>query len=360
MGLNTAKIIFLFASCITTSATAASRAASRSSHQLDPVHTIYEFPYDTYVENLAVRPNGQILVTSLSFPQLWLVDPHLPGQVFVVHEFSEALGLSGIVEYQPDVFAICMGNYSIATDDPGAGTWAIWSIDLGSINITSNTSVATNPPTVSQIVAIPEATTLNGLSVLSSTEKQHLIAGDVRSGVVYSVDIDTGDHAVVINNTYTNAGSAYAFGDTGTDGIQIRNGNVLYFSNFGQGNLVKVLLNITDGTPIGDFETVATTLTPEDQWDDFTFDCDGNVWIAAGWANTVEKISQNGNVETMAGNLNSTAIAEPTSVKFGRREDDANVLYVTTAGGEVTPVDGDVVIGGQVVGIKTGAKGSFC
>lgn len=60
--------------------------------------TVYAFPNSTFVENLAIRPNSQNLVTSLSLPQLWLVDPHLPNEASVVHEF-DALGLSGIVEY---------------------------------------------------------------------------------------------------------------------------------------------------------------------------------------------------------------------------------------------------------------------
>lgn len=337
-------------------------AAAHSSATRFPnsTHTIYEFPKGNYIENLAVRANGQILVNPLTLPQLWLVDPHLPGEGFIVHNFSEILGLSGIVEYQPDVFAVLTGNFSIETGDPGAGTWAIWSIDLGGVHVTSNASTIEQPPQVSKIVDIPEATFLNGLSVLSGSEQQHLIVGDVKTGEIYSVDVDTGEYAVVINNTYTSPATVYAFGAAATDGIKVRDEGVLYFSNFGQGTLISVPLNQADGRPVGDFKTVATILTPEDQWDDFTFDCDGNVWMTAGGANTIQKISPEGEVETIAGNLNSTAIAEPTSTKFGRRENDADVLYVTTAGGEATPVDGGITIGGQVVAIKTKSRGSFC
>lgn len=328
-------------------------------HPPNATHTIYEFPKGNYIENLAVRANGQILVSPLTLPQLWLVDPYLPGQGFVVHNFSETLGLSGIVEYRPDVFAVLTGNFSLETGDPGAGTWAIWSIDLGDVQVTSNKSTIEQPPQVSKIVDVPEATFLNGLSVLSGTDKQHLIVGDVKTGEIYSVDMHTGEYVVVINNTYTSPAPIYGFGSAATDGIQVRN-DVLYFSNFGQGTLTRVPLNKTNGRPMGDFETVARILTPEDQWDDFTLDCDGHVWMAAGGANTVQKIRPEGEVEIVAGGLNSTAIAEPTSTKFGRREDDADVLYVTTAGGEVTPVDGDITMGGQVVAIRTKSQGFFC
>lgn len=352
------QILIAYATAMAVSASAHSSVYC-SSHNMNSTQTIYEFPENNYIENLAVRANGQILVNPLTLPQLWLVDPHLPGQGFVVHNFSEG-GLSGIVEYEPDVFAVLNGNFSIETGDPGTGSWAIWSVDLGGVNVTSNASTIEKPPKVSKIVAIPEATFLNGLSVLPANGSKHLVVGDVKTGEIYSVDVDTGEYAVVINNTYTSPSPIYGFGSSATDGMKVRGDGVLYFSNFGQGTLVSVPLNLTDGRPIGNFDTVATTLTPEDQWDDFTLDCDDNVWMAAGGANTVQKISPEGKVEVVAGMLNSTAIAEPTSTSFGRCEDDADVLYITTAGGQVTPVEGSITIGGQVVAVKTRNRGLLC
>lgn len=345
--------------CTIAALSRASSAAVNGSRASDPVSTLYEFPFDIYAENLAVRSNGQILVTPISLPQIYLVEPHLPGEVFVVHEFPEIIGLTGIVEYQPDVFAVVTGNFSLAAGDPGAGTWAVWSIDLGGVNITSNDTTTANPPQVKKIADVPEATSLNGLSVLSSAETQLLIVGDVKTGAIYSLDPGTGDYAIVINNTYTAPAELYAFGTAGTDGMKVRD-DVLYFDNAGQGILVKVPLNVTNGMPSGDFEVVAERLTALDQWDDFTFDCEGNIFIATGGANTVQRVDVQGNVEIIAGNLNSTAIAESTSTKFGRREDDAGILYVTTGGGAATPVNGDITIGGQVLAIKTGTNACFC
>lgn len=50
-------------------------------------------------------------------------------------------------------------------------------------------------------------------------------------------------------------------------------------------------MNASDGTPTGDFEMVATKLTSYDQWDDFTFDCKGDMFIAVGGADTVQKLT---------------------------------------------------------------------
>lgn len=322
--------------------------------------TIYQFPNNTYVENLAVRPNGQILVNILTSPQVWLVDPDLPDRAVLIHEFPSVLGLSGIVEYQPDTFAIAGGNISLTTGESVVGSWSIWSLDLRGLNITSNESVTAQPPDLRKIADVPPASFLDGMALLPSPEKQLLIVGDVRSGTVYSVDIDTGGYAVLINNTLTAPAPDYAFGPSGTNGIQIRN-DTMYFVNTGQKNLNRVRLDISDGTPVGDFKTVAQTLTTLDQWDDFALDDEGNAWMAAGGANTIQKINtRTGEVMVVAGDVNSTAIAEPTSAKFGRRECDSTVLYVTAAGGLATPVNGDIVIGGQLVAVGTGpGRGSF-
>lgn len=315
--------------------------------------TIYQFPNNTYVENLAVRPNGQILVNVLTSPQVWLVDPDLPGKAVLIHEFPTVLGLSGIVEYQPDTFAIAGGNISLSTGESVVGSWSIWSLDLHGLNITSNESVSAQPPALSKIADVPPATFLNGMALLPSPEKQLLVVGDVRTGTVYTVDIDTGGYAVVINNTFTAPAPDYAFGPSATDGIQIRN-DTMYFANVGQKDLNSVRLNLSDGTPVGDFKTIARTLTPLDQWDDFALDDEGNAWMTAGGANTIQKIdTRTGEVTVVAGDVNSTAIAEPTSAKFGRRECDSKILYVTTAGGLATPVNGDIVIGGQLVAVRT-------
>lgn len=292
----------------------------------------------------------------LNLPQLWLDEPDLPGEAFIAYDFPQVLGLTGIAEYQPDVFAVLAGNFFISTGDPGTGTRAIWNVDFGSVNVTSNETTVTSPPHVKHIASIPEATSLNGLSVLSSAERQYLIAGDVKTGVIYCVEVETGEYAAIINNTYTAPGPTYDFGTRATDGIKVVD-DVLYFDNCGQGIVVKVPLNTSDGTSAGDFEVVATRLTSYDQWDDFTFDCEGNIFIATCGADTVQRIDAQGQVEIIAGSLNLTAIAESTSTKFGRRKDDDDVLYVTTGGGAGMPVDGTIILGGHSVGDRNPDQG---
>src|ERR1700723_2236117 len=70
-----------------------------------PTRDMYQFPNETWVENLAVRQNGQILVTVLTAPELYLVDPfHTNSPVTLIHRIPEATSLLGIVELHQDIF----------------------------------------------------------------------------------------------------------------------------------------------------------------------------------------------------------------------------------------------------------------
>ncbi|PTB41640.1 uncharacterized protein TrAFT101_009751 [Trichoderma asperellum] len=334
--------------------------AATPSH--DSVRTLYEFPKPSYIENLAVRSNGQILITGLSTPQLFLFDPSAtgPSKPLIVHEFDQSLGLAGIAEYQPDVFAVISGNTSFTTTVQVAGTWNVWSVDLRGVEISTKNGQAqlSSPPVVKKIAHVKPAQFLNGLTVLSESD-QTLLMSDVNGGVIWRLDIETGNYEVVINNTLTALYPSPPFSASGVDGVHVR-GSSAYFTNFGSGTFNKVPIN-RDGTPAGPVTTLGHSKGPLHQFDDFTFDCDGNAFVVTGGANTIEMISADGKSHVaIAGNLNSTAIAEPTSCAFGRGPHDKSILYVVTAGGMETPVNGNIVIGGQLVAVKTTSKGSAC
>ncbi|KAL7782336.1 hypothetical protein V8C43DRAFT_327029 [Trichoderma afarasin] len=302
---------------------------------LDPVRTIFQFPPDTFFENLAVRSNGEILTSLLNEPQLFAI---------LVHEFTDSLGLAGIAEYEPDIFAVISGRFNIPTGDVGPGSW--------------NGNVLSGSPNVSLIANVASANFLNGITLLSQSEGTFLLS-DINAGVIYRLDTQ-GSYEVVINSTLTNSVPTPPVPLTGVDGLHVHHDGdlkTLYFVNAGQGFLASVAIN-DDGTPAGDIEIVARPLEPVDTYDDFTLDCDGNIFLVTGSGNGVERISINGQRSIIAGNVNSTAIAEPTSAAFGRGLNDKNILYVSTAGGMEVPVDGNITIGAQLVAVTTSSQGS--
>lgn len=315
------------------------------------IQTVFQFPNESFVENLAVRFNGQILVTLLTSTELSLIDPALPGQSALVYNFTEAHGLSGITKIEPDVFAVLAGEYFFGTRNFGQGTWTLWRVDLRGVDI-QNGSLQPQPK-VSKIVKIPEAQLLNGLSTLSAKDKT-VVVGDTLDGVIYRVDTQTGEYKVTINSTYLSKLDT----PHGVNGVHVF-GDSLYFANSGQNTLVKVLIN-EDVTPAGPFTIISNATKPHDEYDDFTIDCEGNVFVVTEGGNTVERISPDGRRQTViAGSLNSTEVAEPTSAGFGRGFHDKHILYVTTAGGSAIPVNGHIILPGKLLAIKTNSKGYY-
>lgn len=73
---------------------------------------VWQFPNDTWIENIAVRSNGQLLVTLLTVPELYQVDPAGAQEPKLVYRFPQALGLFGIAELETDVFGVISSNFT--------------------------------------------------------------------------------------------------------------------------------------------------------------------------------------------------------------------------------------------------------
>ena len=76
--------------------------------------------------------------------------------------------------------------------------------------------------------------------------------------------------------------------------------------------------------------------------------------MATAQGNSIAEVgTRDGKQRVVAGNVNETGIAEPTSAQFGAN----GVLYVTTAGGLAVPVvvgGEEVRVGGQLVAVELG------
>lgn len=138
------------------------------------------------------------------------------------------------------------------------------------------------------------------------------------------------------------------------NGIHLRDG-ILYYANSGLETFGKVPIHY-NGTVAGD-STVISRALEGDYYDDFALDPEGEfAYLVTGSGNSVERVRLDGNwrQKVLVGSFNSTLLAEPTAVVFGRTEWDRDVLYVVTAGGLATPVieGGEkVVVGGQIVAV---------
>ncbi|MCJ1298586.1 hypothetical protein MMC08_001376 [Hypocenomyce scalaris] len=321
----------------------------------DSLRIVYEFGVGVALENIAVRNTGQLLVTPSSSGDLYLLNTVQNGPPVLVNQFN-ASALAGIAEYSEDVFAVLV---SVAKGDSLEATWSVWSVNLQGATLQPDNTLHP-PPIIKKITTIPQAPFLNGMSLLSS-EQGLILAADALTGVVWLLNVNTGAYSVAINNTITapavEPGLPAAIGSAGTNGIHVHAG-FLYLTNSGQSTFAKIPIT-SDGAPINGGSVIARTFNSSVIFDDFALDCLGAGYLVTGPANSIEMVSADGlENQIIAGSLDSTAIAEPTSAVFGRKSSDSNILYVVTDGGLHYPVNG-VTIGGQVVAVTTNTQGCF-
>lgn len=305
---------------------------------LDPTRLVYQFPNDTWVENLAVRPNGSLLLTISTSPDLYLIHPlDSDPKPRLIHHFSSSSWLAGITETDPNTYYVVGANATYQTLSPTPGSNHVYRVHF---------SPSSSPPEISVAATVKKAIWLNGLITLNPTT---LLASDSTLGVVWAIDITTGVSRIVIQDPLM--APTPAFPQLGINGIRLFSNHTLYFTNSAQTLLATIPINL-DGTAAGPAKKIASA--PKGTFfDDFALNGHGDAFLSTQAGDSVAEVRRDGTTEIIAGVVNTTEIAEPTSAQFGRTKDDRDVLYVTTAGGLAFPINGDVIVGGQVVAVDT-------
>lgn len=273
---------------------------------------VTSFPVGAWLENFAVRPNGQLLVTRLDVPEVWSVDP-FTGRQQLEARFPGATSTLGITEVEHDVFAVATGNFTTATASTTPGTYSIWCLD-------ARTAKAR------KAADVPQAAFIDGLATLS---EESVLAADSFLGVVYRVDLRTGTSSAALSGTAYEPPPPPA-NPLGVNGIRIPGSSSLFFTNTGAGTFARVRIH-KNGTAASAVETIAQDLELPD---DFAFSTSGDVsYLAINQLRSIVTVSlANGATTQVAGGSNSTDFGTPTAVQFGRTVYDRKTLYVTTGG----------------------------
>jgi hypothetical protein len=319
-----------------------SRTAPITTHTLPPT-LLYQFPNNTWLENFALRPNGQILITLITTPEIYLWDPLSPSEVQHITTLPSYISLLGIASPVPDVFYFVAGNW---TSGPGTvpGSYAIWKLDM-----------RPSTPQTSKILDIPEANFLNGLEILSPADGTLLVA-DSGLGLVWKINVFTRSYSVFIDVPEMKIAANSSL-QLGINGIHIFQ-NYLYFTSMTQELFCRLSLSPTSNSTHGPVEILATGIFG----DDFTIDRFGNAWITQDPMDLITLVigegTRKGEVFTIAGKGDTKVtqagvpyVVGATRCAFGVMEQDKDVLYVTTNGGLPVPEDG--VVGGEVLGFDT-------
>ncbi|KAJ7624388.1 hypothetical protein FB45DRAFT_1085962 [Roridomyces roridus] len=275
-----------------------------------PTAMVYQDPNGLFIENLAVRASGQLLITSPISPTLHSLDPtRTNASLTAVHTFPNCSALMGIIEYQPDAFALVAATIDLTTRRAAPGSVTVWSVAFN------------------HILSIP---LVRKVAVTREQEP---------SGK------STSTHLAIQDPSMAPGAPAPALG---INGLHVRDG-FLYYSNSQATTFTRMPLDLSASGNMGRAGNalVLSTVEPagdDHQYDDFAFDKQGRAWVATHTgAVTLITQQEDGSFasEMVAGSLvNATIFEEPSSAQFGRGSAKREaLLYVSTAAGQIITVD---------------------
>lgn len=306
------------------------------------IRNIHTFDANVFVENIAVRSNGQLLVTSLSVPHLYAIDPTVanPGAP-IVHTFSNVTGISGIAEVRPNVFALVTAVWDLANTRAEPGTLAVWTVDFN--------GKPSDPPRVTLLTTIQNSTIFNGIA-RHPTNPCLLLAADSALGAVWRVNLTSGAYGVAfLSPLFTPVGTAPGT-NLGINGIRTA-GNHIYFTNSARGLFGRVPID-GNGNQAGAVETISHSGDAGAGviYDDIALDVkngEGSAWIASHPSYAVRVDVGASGAQYVVND--TTLLLNPTSAAFGRgSRAQEKTLYVTN-GGEFS---GNDLINGGVVAVQ--------
>ncbi|KAL5318687.1 hypothetical protein ACEPPN_013751 [Leptodophora sp. 'Broadleaf-Isolate-01'] len=285
------------------------------------LRNIFTFPPNHFIENIAVRSNSKLLLTSLSVNTLFSVDPTVATpNATVVHTFPAGHGLMGITELSPDIFVVVSGIWDLALTRATLGTLTVWTVNLCS-----------STPVVKNITTIATSVQLNGLAPVPGSNNL-ILAADSDAGAVYRINIATGAYSIVFSDPlFAPVDRTIPGQHLGINGIRTK-GLYLYFASSAQQHFGRVPINVL-GQKTGPVQIVSNNTIVGgafgSQYDDFGLDAGNNAWVATH-PNHVVKVTPGGQQTVIE---DTELLLNPTSAHFGRGSlRERRTLYVTNGG----------------------------
>src|SRR3569833_3815204 len=333
--------------------------------------SVFQFGFNgTWIENIAVRRNGDLLLTT-AFPSgnLFLVQNATSPQPSMVPVFAFPTNTTnGIVEIRPDVFVVIAENIS-QSDNPAngvQGTDQVWEVTLSDTTVTTQGRSAV---TARKITDMPDAPRLKGAAANPNTTA--VLLGDSKLGEAFRLDTATGNYtkafqfpemAPVPNSTSSDDA-------LGVSGMKVPGDGFFYFSNAASRTMYRTAVtpdgfparparggsNRTSANPV---ETIAR-IPSVPRLDGFDVRLSGgSIVITGSTGNVVFFIKRTGSPYAppvvIAGAADQLTVATSTAAVFGRSDGKStSTLFGTSGGGQGAPVNGSVIEPAKVVAIDT-------
>ncbi|KAM3507037.1 hypothetical protein MY11210_007304 [Beauveria gryllotalpidicola] len=282
---------------------------------------LHQFPsHLQWVENMAMRPNGNILITTFDQARIYELDPtdaHPPRLVATLPDADVAIG---IAETSPNVFAVEAG-YLNRTSHRLDGSGRIDTLDFARLDCHGR-------PTVQTVAALPQAQLANGMAALPM--HSHLVlSADSIAGTIYRTDTSTGRVDVAIQDpTLAPRDNPDPFLKLlGVNGLQTTRDGYLYVTSTSAQFLGRYKIDAY-GNPLSELEILVTYDAPRSP-DDFAVARDGAVFGAVP-LDSISKATPNGSDYDVAFLVDHDGeLQRPTAAILSL---DETTLYVSTGG----------------------------
>jgi hypothetical protein len=298
------------------------------------VTTVAQFPAGDFLENLAVRADGSILVTVENKYQLWYV-PAPTGatavQPLLLHTFQQPT--MGIVEAEPDVFYVSTSDLS----KPGESY--LQRVDLRSWQ-------PGMPVPVNTVLKFPAPVQfLDGSTLVAPGV---ILAADATAGLIWRVDLSadgmSGTARVWLKDPSMELDpNNHIPAQPAVNGVRYdAKTHSLYYTSTAQKFFMREQVDPVTLDPVNAPQLVAYG----SQWDDFALDTNAGAAIATTHRqNTLEWVPLDPALgqakQTIAGVPLDPELLGPSGFAWGRGPNDyGSVGYMTTDGGRTAPPPG--------------------
>ncbi|ATY58928.1 Six-bladed beta [Cordyceps militaris] len=318
-------------------------ALALAAHAASAAYTaqlLYQFPsHAQWVENMAVRPNGHLLLTTFDRARVYELAPSQQQPPRLVAALPAADAALGIAEIRPDVFAVATGRLN-RTSFHLDGSARIDTLDF------TCRGCATQPAIATAAALLPQAKLPNGLAAEGSSV---VLCADSATGTIYRADTATGAVHVALHDPALAPAPTAADDDPflallGVNGLQVPGDGFVYVTSTSARLLGRYALD-GDDAPAAALEVLARYAAPRSP-DDFAVARNGTVFGAV----PLDSVS----VAVLPGKKglrdvrflvdHDERMQRPTSVVLSR---DETTLYVSTGGRNVPGGKG-----GQVFAVR--------
>ena len=297
--------------------------------------TVARFPAKYFLENLAVRSDHSVLITSMNAKELWYVPPAnqaLPVEPVCLHTFEQPT--TGLAEAEPDVFYLCTSNLYTTHES------YLHRIDLRGWA----PGAPIKPETALQFPA--EARGLNGACMLAPGV---LLVSDCFASLIWRVDLAPKAGKPEARVWLKHESMGYFPGELkpeqpGVNGVRFAaKTNFLYYTATAKKLFMRVAVDPETLAPAGDPELVAAGR----MGDDFCIDEDAEViYLATHRQNTIDVVSMDpgknsGFTQSVAGDPFTEELIGPSGGVWGRSPGDyGRLAFFIMDGGTASPAPG--------------------